>query len=183
MTSANALLLLAATTAVAGTLAPSGADAFPYRDPWWTPNVVTVLPPALYPAGWYGAGFGAYYGAPAVGPGVLSLCRVGAGFPGAPPYLYGHVYGGVCHYPWGGHEHSTRGFDYLAGGFAYGWIRTDSDAWSRSAREDASGLSEVCRAAVNHGAVTGRVVDGNCHVAFEGVEIIRSEFEILKRAE
>jgi hypothetical protein len=173
----------AAVVATVASVAPSDASAFPYQDPWWTPNVVTGLPPVLYPAGWYGAGFGAFYGAPAVRPGIIYLCRA-SGFYGSPWMLhFGHVYGGACHYPWAGRGYSTGAFDYLAGGFAFGWYRSGYHEWSAPAQEDALGLSQVCRAEVNAGAVTGQIVDGNCHVAFEGVEVIRSDYEILKRAE
>lgn len=191
MTLGKAVLGVAAAVAFLG--APRAhAQMITYGDPFWTPNVITGLPPALYPAGWYLPGFGAHYGIVALSPGYSYLCRTYSPFPVASGWFYGHVYAGTCYFPWSGAEYSVRGFEILGGARNYSWYprssreasnasHVEAVASSNGAQESDQGLSSVCRAEVNYGKITGQLRDGNCHVAFEGVEIIRSEYEVLRR--
>jgi hypothetical protein len=178
----NHISFLAPCILVVSTLASGAlAQTISYVDPFWAPNVITGLPPALYPAGYYFPGFGAYYGRLAYSPGYSYLCRSYAPYPGIFGWRYGHVYSGACHFPYGGQEYSVFGFDYLTGARAYSWHARG--ALEGATHEAADGLVGVCRAEVNYGKVTGELRDGNCHVAFEGLEIIRSDFDVLTRDE
>ncbi len=185
--------VLAGIAAVAFLAAPKARAQFiNHSDPFWTPNVITGLPPALFPAGWHLPGFGAYYGLVALSPGRSYLCRTNSPYSSTSGWSYGHVYADHCYFAWGGVEHSATGFEMLAGAKSYSWHTRDSyEAFAHSApttTEDAQmaeeadhGISRVCRAEVNQGNITGQLREGNCHIAFEGLEIIRPEYEVLRR--
>lgn len=164
-----------------------------YVDPYWAPHPVTGLPPALFPAGWYGVGFGGAYGHVAPVPGVSYACRTHSPYAGVGGWHYGHVYGGMCYFPWLGAELGATRYDTLAGGAGWGWAPARPGAWDTLGGNGPAGdaaernqgkapdLDRVCRAEVNGALLTGAQRDGNCHVAFGGVEVIRGEYEVLAR--
>jgi hypothetical protein len=144
--------------------------------PWWQPNVITGLPPAIYPSlfvsGFYAPGFGSIYGFPTYLYRPSYLCR-SSGY--SSHWQYGHVYNGTCYVGFNGIEENTHSFSYLAGGSHLYWGRS----WSMFASSGTRRFEQVCRAEVGGSVVTGTLEDQNCVVAFEGAQVISPEFEVL----
>lgn len=104
--------------------------------------------------------------------------------------IIGWVFGGRCHYGYSGREHTSNSFGWLTGVNRYSWSRPHTgyyggyNPWAFPTNSDTSASTEavtttVCRAEVNGASMVGHVVDTNCHIGFQGLEFVESDFEVL----
>jgi hypothetical protein len=96
----------------------------------------------------------------------------------------GKVVGGHCNFGWMGRELAARQYEVaVAAPGSHGWTAPGAAASPVVGGQEAGRPLLVCRAEhktfASHGRHSGRVVDGNCHIGYDGREIVHADYEVL----
>lgn len=180
-------------------LSTTTAHAQPlYWQPW---NPVIGAPRFINPPG--NLVIGGWWSSPDYGRSDIRICRLSDNLG---RWSYGGFDRGSCHY----YSHTSGrghvvgiGFDLLGGDFQPRWIpyntphhrevttsshsafslgKVHPDAGQQTPPQQAE-MESLCRIVQADGAFIGTRMDGACYTAWQGLELISAEFEILDLAE
>ena len=99
-------------------------------------------------------------------------------------FHFGWTIGNGCHFGYFGNYFFRPSFHIYHGLHHFYWTVPEfGGLYSYVNRDLPDGLGTVCRSSLNGNVITGHIEGTNCHIAYDGIEVILPEFEVLESLE